>query len=152
MKIQHIIRLKSKPKLLNALILCADQYSEVIKEASKDLMQVGVTAKGILKYLYKSIQPTTYFVEILSQNLNKIQYRKLLEFYKLDPKDFMAQDPNSLYEESTKQGLKNAAKKIAQERIDKLKEKKRMQEDTLLDKQKKMMEMQRKKVFNCRFS
>ena len=146
MKIQDIIKMKHKNRLLSILILLVDQFQP--DKSSKNMTQVGITAKGILKYLYRYIQPTTYFVQILGQNVNKIQYRKLLEFYKLDPKDFVPQDPNSLYEDSNKNSVKNAARKLAQERIEKLKQQKRNKQDLMLERQKKIMEMKRKKVFH----
>lgn len=136
MKVQDIIRLKSKEQIFNLLIQLVDQYSE-----NKDvkLRKAGITAKGILKYFYKIIQPTTYYVQIIGQSVNKVMYRKLLEFYKLDPKDFMNQDPNSLYEESTKKGMLKAAQRVSQERIDKIKQSKLSKQNEFFERQQKMV-------------
>ena len=136
MKIQDFIRLKSKERIFNILIQFTDQYTENKEGYFK---QVGIISKGILKHFYKVIQPTTYFVHLLGETLNKIQYRKILELYKLDPKDFVDQDPDSLYAESQKKGLYKASKQIAQERIDKLKLEKHSKQDILSEKHKKMV-------------
>lgn len=95
-----------------------------VQSPASNLKIIGVTSKGILKYLFKTIQPTTYFVQILNQSLNKIQFIKLLEIYQLNPKDFIKQDSQTLYENSHNKSMLNAAKKIAKERMEILKQKK----------------------------
>ena len=134
MKIQDFIRLKFKDRLFTLLIQFTDQYAENKEGYYK---QIGITAKGILKHFYKLIQPTTFYVQILGQNLNKIQYLKILELYKLDPKDFVVQDPDSLYSESHKKGLLKASKQVALERLGKLKLEKQGKHEALTDRQKR---------------
>ena len=135
-KIQDLIKYPNKEQMFNLLIQLVDQYSENKESRHR---KAGITAKGILKYFFKVIQPTTYYVQIIGQSVNKIQYRKLLEFYKLDPKDFMKQDPNSLYEESTRKGMLKAAQKVSQERMEKLKNDKLLRQNAVLERQRKMV-------------
>ena len=136
MKVQDIIKLNNKEQIFNLLIQLVDQYSE---NKSSMHRKSGITAKGILKFLHKMIQPTTYYVQIIGESVNKIQYRKLLEFYNLDPKDFIKQDPNSLYADSSKRGALQAAQKISKERMEKLKLDKLNKKNVLQERQQKMV-------------
>lgn len=96
-------------------------------------------ARGILKYLKKTIQPTTYYVKIIGESVNKLQYRKLLKFYGLDPKDFIKQNPDELYKESQNKGMLRAAQKVSKERLDKLKQEKLQRQNVLQERQQKMV-------------
>jgi hypothetical protein len=140
MKVQEIIRYKSKEQMFNLLTQLVDQYYD-----NKDvqLRKAGITAKGILKYLIKIIQPTSYLVQILSQSVNKIVYIKLLKFYKLDPKDFVKQDPDSLYEESVKKGLLKSAKKVSLEKFDLVKQGELAKKNEFLERQRRKVKILR---------